>query len=650
MAKQGITTGSAPNDGTGDTLLAGAVKINSNFDELYTYLGNGSNLSYIGGRWSNTNVGISTLSNVGIGTTNPTSALTVTGDGKVTGVVTATTFIGGLTGAVTGNVVGNLTGNVTGTASTAQGLTGTPTISVADVTASGKVSAGGSVTGATIHGSGNALTGIVTYINPGTNISVSANQGYVTINASSSGGQGYFSQNATGINTSSNVGIGTTTADHTLTVAGVTSTTNLSVTGLSTFSGKMEGAAVNNVIPFYYDNVNEFPSASTYHGAFAHAHNTGRAYFAHAGWKELVNVEANGIVGTGTEKFNIGITSVTALTATTVSASSTITATNFVGDGSGLTGVTASGTGIIIKNNGSAVGTAGTIDFGTALSVSAVSGAAVTVTASTPNNLTPATLVVSGVTTATGGVVGNLTGNVVGNVTGTASTATVAVNAQGLTGTPNISVGTINASGAITGNVTGNVVGNVTGTATTATNATQLLGSRTIGGVVFDNTGDINLPGVNAGGNQNTSGTAAGLSGNPSISVSGITNSGNSTASSFRSTDVNGSGSAVGLAIKYYVSSNGSSSYRFAGPGILNTTDDPTLYLHRGFTYIFENSTGGSHPFRIQFTGTTTGVGTFISGSNTGTQIFTIPHDAPANYEYQCTIHSGMKGSFIIPS
>ena len=408
MAKQGISTGSAPNDGTGDTLLAGAVKINDNFDELYTYLGNGSSLNYIGGRWANTSIGINTLSNVGIGTTNPTSTLTVTGDGKVTGVVTATTFIGALTGAVTGNVTGNLTGNVTGTASTAQGLTGTPTISVADVTASGKVSAGGSVTGATIHGSGNALTGIVTYINPGTNISVSANQGYVTINASGSGGQGYFTQNATGINTSSNVGIGTTTADHTLTVAGVTSTTNLSVTGLSTFSGKIEGAAVNNVIPFYYDNVGQFPSASTYHGAFAHAHNTGRAYFAHAGWKELVNVEANGIVGTGTQPYNVGLVTAANLNVgvaiTMNGAAGIITATSFVGDGSGLSGIVGSGSGVVVKDSGSLVGTAGTINFADNLSVSAVSGAAVTITASTPNNLTPATLVVAGVTTATGNV------------------------------------------------------------------------------------------------------------------------------------------------------------------------------------------------------------------------------------------------------
>ena len=79
---------------------------------------------------------------------------------------------------------------------------------------------------------------------------------------------------------------------------------------------------------------------------------------------------------------------------------------------------------------------------------------------------------------------------------------------------------------------------------------------------------------------------------------------------------------------------------------------DPTLYLMRGFSYMFENSTGGSHPFRIQFTNTTTGVGTYVSGSNTGVQIFTIPHDAPGSYEYQCTVpsHASMKGSFIIPS
>jgi plastocyanin len=36
MTKQVINYGTAPNDGTGDTLRAAAIKMNANFDELYT--------------------------------------------------------------------------------------------------------------------------------------------------------------------------------------------------------------------------------------------------------------------------------------------------------------------------------------------------------------------------------------------------------------------------------------------------------------------------------------------------------------------------------------------------------------------------------------------------------------------------------------
>ena len=57
---------------------------------------------------------------------------------------------------------------------------------------------------------------------------------------------------------------------------------------------------------------------------------------------------------------------------------------------------------------------------------------------------------ITGVATATS-FVGNLTGNVAGNASSstTASTATLATNAEGLTGSPNISVGTITASGSV---------------------------------------------------------------------------------------------------------------------------------------------------------------------------------------------------------
>ena len=67
-----------------------------------------------------------------------------------------------------------------------------------------------------------------------------------------------------------------------------------------------------------------------------------------------------------------------------------------------------------------------------------------------------------------------------------------------------------------------NVSGNqdTTGNADTAT---TLETARNIGGVSFDGSANINLPGVNEAGNQNTSGTAAGLSGSPSITVNAVT-------------------------------------------------------------------------------------------------------------------------------
>ena len=55
-----------------------------------------------------------------------------------------------------------------------------------------------------------------------------------------------------------------------------------------------------------------------------------------------------------------------------------------------------------------------------------------------------------------------------------------------------------------------------------AGSATQLQTARNIGGVSFNGTANIDLPGVNTAGNQNTSGTAAGLSGTPDITVDEI--------------------------------------------------------------------------------------------------------------------------------
>tara|TARA_B100001057_G_scaffold234044_1_gene234290 strand:- start:4582 stop:6597 length:2016 start_codon:yes stop_codon:yes gene_type:complete len=64
-------------------------------------------------------------------------------------------------------------------------------------------------------------------------------------------------------------------------------------------------------------------------------------------------------------------------------------------------------------------------------------------------------------------------------------------------------------AGALTGNVTGNASGSSGSCTGNAATATALATTRAIGGVNFDGTAAINLPGVNTSGNQDTSGTAA---------------------------------------------------------------------------------------------------------------------------------------------
>jgi hypothetical protein len=79
--------------------------------------------------------------------------------------------------------------------------------------------------------------------------------------------------------------------------------------------------------------------------------------------------------------------------------------------------------------------------------------------------------------------------------------------------TYNPSTGTLT-SAAFAGDVTGDVTGN-------ADTATALETARNIGGVSFDGSASINLPGVNTGGNQNTTGSAATLTTARAIQVSG---------------------------------------------------------------------------------------------------------------------------------
>ncbi|MEW1471353.1 hypothetical protein AB0W37_20685 [Escherichia coli] len=92
-------------------------------------------------------------------------------------------------------------------------------------------------------------------------------------------------------------------------------------------------------------------------------------------------------------------------------------------------------------------------------------------------------------------------GGITGALTGNADTATKLKTARTIGGVAFDGSANINLPGV---NTTGNQ--NTTGNAATAT---KLATARTIGGVSFDGTANINLPGVNTAGNQSTTGNAA---------------------------------------------------------------------------------------------------------------------------------------------
>lgn len=234
-----------------------------------------------------------------------------------------------------------------------------------------------------------------------------------------------------------------------------------------------------------------------------------------------------------------------------VNISGIVTATTFFGEGSGLTGLTAVGSGVTILDNGVSKGAASKIDFADHFTVTDISSGIATITIGiTTEYIDSKQINNAGVVTTGSAIVGsavtinstgiNVSGVVtattfVGSLTGTATTATTATTAssattagyastagistvsQGLTGTPNINVGIVTASELNIGSGGAEIVG-----FTTITNG----GYSTIGVVTASSfRGDgSQLTGIAATANVNTSTlVVAGmstLSGN--LNVSGV--------------------------------------------------------------------------------------------------------------------------------
>ena len=277
MSKLGINTGSTPNDGTGDNLLSGAIKINSNFDELYTALGDGTTLgtpvtSIVAG----TNVSVS--SSTGDVTINATGG----GSGSINGI----------TIKEEGVAVGTAT-SITSINFVGADVTATGTGQDATITISSSGGGGGSG-GIDVQDEGVALATTATTLNfVGGGVVASGTGVTKTITIAGGGGSGV---GGTWTTYDSNTGITTTKKvkiQNDLEVTGVCTATggfdgdfnsdvdiagNFGVTGVSTFTGNIdangiiEGISGENKIPFLYSNLAALPNASTYHGMFAHVH------------------------------------------------------------------------------------------------------------------------------------------------------------------------------------------------------------------------------------------------------------------------------------------------------------------------------------------------------------------------------------------
>ena len=180
MAKVGINTGSAPNAGDGSSLLAGANAINSNFNEVYNLIGDGTNLL--------AGIVTSIVAGNNVTVSGSTGAVTINasgggGGGSIAGIDTTGTSVfnqiiaSGVTTAATFSGSGASLTNLNASNLSSGTL---PASRITSLNAS-------KLTGTAAAINGTNITGIVTSIVGGTNVTVSGATGEVTINASGGG-------------------------------------------------------------------------------------------------------------------------------------------------------------------------------------------------------------------------------------------------------------------------------------------------------------------------------------------------------------------------------------------------------------------------------------------------------------------------------
>ena len=366
-----------------------------------------------------------------------------------------------------------------------------------------------------------------------------------------------------------------------------------------------------------YATLGDLPDVATHHGMFAHVHAEGHGYMAHGSWIQLIDSTSS--IGELTDV--------------------DMTVGGGPSDGQVLKW-SAANSNWYPDNDATAGGGGGGTTQNLFEGINADSGST---TASAPTDV----LTIAGGTNISTSIAGDtLTINMTGTLGDEDQNLFSVIGSDSGSKTANSTTTTINFIGG-TGITTAVSGDNLTIT-NSAPNTPQFIIQSVSGDSGSYTSADVEGGITVAGGN----GITTSVAGSTVSIVAELYLTSGTTLSENQNFITNSSGELEAVAtpaVGFEISGSTGTGYNFSNNG-WNGSGNPTIYVYRGFTYRFNNTTGSGHPFALRQTNGGSAVTAGVSGSQTGVQYWTVPMSLAAGttYVYQCTIHSGMVGNLVV--